>query len=175
MGVDYVYSGDGGAVAVLTFFIIYGVIILASLLIGVAYYVVTAFAFMSLYRKVGIKPWIAWVPYYNYWVWLELGGQRGWLALLSVVPYGGIVTLVFLGIGSYRTGIAFRRDGSYVVLALLLPFVWAFILGGRNSVYEPELITARGYPPPLAGRGSVVANYATAAHRPPRFAAPPAA
>ncbi|MES2171212.1 MAG: DUF5684 domain-containing protein [Actinomycetota bacterium] len=163
---------DGAGFAAL-FVLIYGIIIGISVLFVIAVYVVTAFAFMSLYRKVGIKPWIAWVPFYNYWVWLELGGQPGWIALLSIVPYGNIVTLVFLGIGSHRTGVAFRKGGGYVALAVLLPFVWAFLLGSRNEVYDPSLITAAGYPPPRAGYGSVVPNYANVDYLPPT--APPTA
>jgi Family of unknown function (DUF5684) len=94
------------------------------------------------------------VPVYSTWKWLEIGGQKGWFALLSLIPYGGIVAAVFLYIGMYRSGIAFRKDGGFLVLGIFLPFVWAFILGGSQSVYEPERITAAGYPPPLAGYGS---------------------
>jgi hypothetical protein len=168
---DYGYD-DGSQYAGLTF-LIFGLVWGFAFLFAAAIYVVTAFAFMSLYRKVGIKPWIAWVPFYNYWVWLELGGQPGWISLLTIVPYGSIVTLVFLGIGSHRTGIAFRKEGGYVALAVLFPFIWAFILGSKDQVYDPALITAAGYPPPRAGYGSVVPNYANIDYVPP--AAPPAA
>jgi hypothetical protein len=169
-------DGSGAAAGVfLAIFIIYGLVIIGTLLFALAWYVVTAFAFMSFFRKVGVKPWIAWVPFYSQWVWLEVGGQRGWLALLSIIPYGNIVTLVFLGIGSHRTGIAFRKESGYVVLAVLLPFVWAFILGGKDSIYEPALITAAGHPPPLAGFGSVVPNYANADYQAPPPYTPPAA
>jgi hypothetical protein len=172
---DYGY-GDGSQYAALTFLII-GIVYGVIFLVVIAVYVVTAFAFMSLYRKVGIKPWIAWVPFYNYWVWLELGGQPGWLALLSIIPYGGIVTVVFIGIGAHRTGKAFGKDGGYVALAVLLPFVWAFILGSRNEVYDPSRITAAGFPPPLAGYGSSKPNFANVDYVPPTAppAAPPAA
>jgi hypothetical protein len=158
--------GDGSQYAGVAFLII-GLVWGVTLLFAAAIYVLTAFAFMSLYRKVGIKPWIAWVPFYNFWVWLELGGQPGWIALLSIVPYGSIVTLVFLGIGAHRTGIAFRKEGGYVALAVLFPYIWAFILGSRHEVYDPALITAAGYPPPRAGYGSVVPNFANVDYVPP--------
>ena len=86
-----------------------------------------------------------------------MGGQKGWLSLLVLIPYAGIVTSIFLYIGMYRTGFAFRKDGSFVVLGIFLPFVWAFMLGSRDSVYQPELITQAGFPPPLAGYGSAAA------------------
>ncbi|MET4781901.1 DUF5684 domain-containing protein [Glaciihabitans sp. UYNi722] len=155
------------------YFAIIGVIIVISIVIAAAYYVVMAIALSTFFRKVGVKPWIAWVPFYNNWVWLEVGGQRGWLSLLSIVPYGGIVSAVFLYIGMYRSGIAFRKHGGYVVLGIFLPFVWAFILGSRAEVYQPELITAAGFPPPLAGYGSVAFNYASTEQPAPGYGTQP--
>jgi len=137
--------------------LIYVVAAVFALLVFVAVYVVTALALMQFFRKVGVEPWIAWVPVYAHWKWLEVGGQPGALSLLVLVPYAGIVTSVFLAIGMYRTGIAFRKDPSWVVLGIFLPWVWLFLLGRQSEVYQPELITAAGYPPPRAGYGSVPA------------------
>ena len=139
------------------FLLIYVAIFVFCLLVFVAVYVVTAIALMQFFRKVGVEPWAAWVPIYAYWKWLEVGGQPGALSLLVLVPYAGIVTSVFLAIGMYRSGIAFRKDASWVVLGIFLPWVWLFLLGWQGEVYQPELITAAGYPPPRAGFGSVPA------------------
>jgi vacuolar-type H+-ATPase subunit I/STV1 len=155
------YSGDPGLLIAAYFSIFFGVIVF-SLLVGLAAYVVTALSLMSFFRKVGVRPWIAWVPVYNNWVWLEVGGQRGWLSLLSIIPYGGTISAIFLYIGMYRSGLAFGKTGGFLVLGIFLPFVWAFILGSRAEVYRPELITAAGYGLPLAGYGSVGYNYANA-------------
>ena len=132
-----------------------------TLLIVAALWVLMGFALMALFRKVGIKPWVAWVPVYRTWVWLELGGQPGWLSLLSLAGLG-TVTSVFLYIGMYRTGLAFRRDGGFLVIGIFFPYVWAFILGGRAAVYEPALLAWHRQPPPRAGYGSVVPNPANA-------------
>jgi hypothetical protein len=147
MDYDY-YDYSGPVFAILAVF--YGVMILFL----IAYYVVLAIALMSFFRKVGVEPWIAWVPIYNNWKWLEVGGQQGWLALLALIPYGGVVSAVFLYIGMYRTGRAFGKDGAFLVLGIFLPFVWAFILGGAKEVYRPETFASYGWPPPLAGYGS---------------------
>ena len=145
------YDYDSTVAAFVT---IYAIIIVGSLLFALAIYVVTAIALMGFFRKVGVEPWIGWVPIYNTWKWLEVGGQNGWLALIALIPYGSIVTSVFLCIGMYRTGRAFGKDGAFVVLGIFLPFVWAFILGGKDEVYRPETFAAYGWPPPLAGFGS---------------------
>jgi hypothetical protein len=119
-----------------------------------AFYVVMSLALSKLFAKVGIEPWIAWVPFYSTWKWLELGGFAGWIALLSLIPYGSIVTSVFLYIGMYRTGLAFRKSGEYLILGIFLPFVWAFLLARPQESYDPELIVRAGYGRPLAGFGS---------------------
>ena len=129
------------------------VIFIFVVLVGT--YVLMAATLMRFFRKVGIEPWIAWVPFYSTWKWLEVGGLKGSYALLSLIPYGSIATSVLLYIGMHRTGIAFRRDAGFLVLGIFLPFVWAYILGDEREVYEPQRIVAAGYPPPLAGYGSV--------------------
>lgn len=163
-------SALGGLIAglIVTMFVGFYVVIL------VGTYVLMALAMTSFFRKVGVETWIAWVPIYNYWKWLEVGGQPGWLSVLAVVPYAGVVTAVFLAIGAYRTGIAFRKDSSWVVLAIFLPFVWLFLLGRSSEVYDPALITAAGYPPPLAGYGAVQRQVAPPSSSPPPTAPPPA-
>jgi hypothetical protein len=138
--------------AVLIFLVVYAIIIAVGLIIS---YLLTAITLAMFFRKVGVNPGIAWVPIYNYWRWLEVGGHNGQLAVLMLVPYAGIVTRIFLYIGMYRTGIAFGKDSSWVVLGIFLPFVWCILLGRPNEVYRPEWITARGYPPPRAGFGAV--------------------
>jgi hypothetical protein len=153
-------SGDAQAAAFFTeFLIIYLSILGAVLVLGLIVYVLNGFAFMKLFRKVGVEPWAAWVPVFNIWRILELGGQPGWLAVILFVPYGSLVTVVFECIGAYKTGVAFRKGGEWVVLFYFLPFVWAWLLASDDLAYEPELITQRGYKPPLVGYGSARGPY----------------
>src|ERR1700712_3266849 len=120
---DNNYDGSYGYIIA-----IYIVVGLFTLVLAAAFYVLMSIALSRFFRKVGVEPWIAWVPIYNNWKWLEVGGQQGWLSLLSLIPYGSIATSVFLYIGMYRTGFAFRKDGGFLVLGIFLPFVWAFVL-----------------------------------------------
>jgi hypothetical protein len=160
--------GNGQALAIIVG--IYLVITGIFVVIAIAVYVLNGFAFMRLFRKTGVEPWAAWVPVFNNWRVLELGGMQGWFSLLSLVPYAGIVSAVFIAIANYRTGLAFRKTGGFVVLAIFLPFVWAFVLSSDNELYEPGLITAAGYPPPKVGFGAP--QYSPTASNPPP---PPAA
>ncbi|HEV7741568.1 MAG TPA: DUF5684 domain-containing protein [Pseudolysinimonas sp.] len=148
----YPTGGDtaAGVMVIILFYLAVTVVVLAIA------YVLTGVTLMMFFRKVGVNPAIAWVPIYNHWKWLEVGGQNGAFALLSLIPYGGIVTTVFLAIGMHRSGIAFRKDSAWVVLGIFVPWLWCILLSGRDEVYDPSLITAAGYPPPRAGYGAVV-------------------
>lgn len=149
------YDPNGFALGI--FIVAYLATLLVVLVVAVVFYVVMALTLSRFFAKVGVEPWIAWVPFYSTWKWLEVGGFAGWIALLSLIPYGGIVTSVFLYIGMYRSGIAFRKDSSWVVLGIFLPFVWAFLLARPEEEYDPELIVQAGFPRPLAGFGSAPA------------------
>ena len=138
----------------LPFWIALGVFMLVWFVVIAGIYVLVAIALSRFFAKVGVRPALAWIPVYRYWLWLEVGGQPGVAALAAFVPGGSIVAVVFLAIGMHRTGIAFRREPAFLVLGILLPVVWLFILGSRDAVYEPRLITEAGYPPPLVGHGS---------------------
>ena len=164
MGNGYGGAGDNGYDASISaaFIAIAIVFVAVELIVIVALYVVNSIAFMRLFRRTGVEPWAAWVPVFYYWRLLELGGQPGWLSLLSFVPFGSYVTTVFLCLGAYRTGIGFRKTGGWVVLFIFLPFVWAFMLSGRTEVYQPDLIRQAGYGPPLVGYGSARGPYVPA-------------
>jgi len=149
------YSNDNS----LGFLGIFAAVYLAAfglaLAFAVAYWALFSFALSRFFAKVGVEPWAAWVPVYQYWKWLEVGGFPGLISLLYLIPGARIAAEVCLYIGMYRSGIAFKKDPAFVILGIFLPFVWAFILAGDSKTYEPELISKAGFPAPLAGFGSV--------------------
>lgn len=51
-----------------------------------ALYAVNSWLLGSLYRKVGIATWKAWVPVYQLWPFFELGGFRGAWSLTALLP-----------------------------------------------------------------------------------------
>jgi hypothetical protein len=143
--------GNDTAAGVLVILAVYGVFVAVVLLIS---YLLTAATLMLLFRKVGIAPGLAWIPVYNHWKWLELGGQPGALALLRLTP-AAVVAWVFQVLGMHRTGIAFGKESGWLVLGIFLPWLWCILLSSRDETYDPSLIVAAGYPPPRAGIGAV--------------------
>jgi hypothetical protein len=117
-------------------------------------YLLTAVPLAGLFRKTGVEPWKAWVPVLNTYTWLRLGGQNGNWAWASLVPYGSVVTSVFLYVGMHRTGRAFGKGTGFLVLGIFLPWVWLLILGFGRAEYRPHTLAVEGYGPPLVGDGA---------------------
>ncbi len=144
-------TAAGVMVIILAYLVFIGVVLLIT-------YLLTAITLMMFFRKVGVKPGLAWVPVYNHWKWLEVGSQPGAISLLQLVPGAAIVTTVFLIIGMHRTGIAFGKDAGWLVLGIFLPWLWCILISQPSEQYRPERLAAAGYPPPLAGIGSADAQ-----------------
>lgn len=143
-------AATGGLIAI--FAVLYVGILIMAVAIG---YVLQAIGYMQLFKRVGVEPHIAWIPFYNTWKFLEVGSQPGWIALLGLVPLGAYVQIVFVAIAQYRVGISFGKDAGWVVLGVFAPWLWGIILGSGTAPYDPRRLQAFGYPPPSAGYGSV--------------------
>ena len=179
-GYDNYTSSD---VALQTALLVWGITLAATVVFAVVIYLLTAIPLAALFRKTGVESWKAWVPFYSTYTWLRLGGQNGRWVWLALVPYGSTVTGILLYIGMYRTGKAFAKETGFLILGILLPWVWLFILGFGRDQYRPELIAAAGLPGPLEGHGAPAAadgitvplHYGAAVYPPPAPPAPPTA
>ena len=105
-------------------------------------YVVVSLSLMRIFKKAGVKPWIAWVPFYNNWKMLEIGGQQGFWAILAIIPVVNIVSAVFMYIAMYHIGKKLDKDGAFVLLAIFLPIVWFIWLAVDKSKWNDEASTA---------------------------------
>jgi hypothetical protein len=140
-------NGDPAALAAV--FIVFGVV-------GIIAYVVNAVFLGMIFKKAGVESWKAWVPVYNVWVMLELGGQKGWLSLLlllSWIPVLGfvaaVVSAVFTAIAAYKIGLGFGKEGVFVLLYIFLPIVWLIWLAvDKTAVWKQSAAVA-----PQAGNG----------------------
>ena len=112
-----------------------GIIIFALIgaLIG---YVINSFLLGRIFKKAGVEQWKAWVPIYNAWVTFELGNQKGWVALLFLVPVVNIIALVFYFIAAYHIGLKLGKEGVFVLLAIFLPIVWLAWLAFDKSTWK---------------------------------------
>jgi len=89
----------GGALGGL--FIALGIL---ALFIGIAVYIYTAFAWMKIARESKHKyPWLAWIPFANISMILQLGGFHWALVFLLLIPIlGWLAVLVLFIISNWR-------------------------------------------------------------------------
>ena len=144
-----------------------GLAILASfmlffVLLTVGIYIVNSLCLMKIFKKAGAPGWAAWVPVFNTWKTLEIGGQQGFWAILSLIPVVNIVSAVMLYIAQYHIGLKLGKGGAFILLALFFPIVWLIWLAVDKSVWNdsaspaPSLhqddatIVAQSTPEPVA-------------------------
>ena len=114
-------------------------IVLFTLLISLASYIVTAIFLGKIFKKAGIASWIAWVPFYNTWKLLEIGGQPGFWSVLAIVPIVNYVSAVFMYIAMYNIGLKLGKSGAFVLLAIFIPIVWIIWLAVDKSTWNETL------------------------------------
>lgn len=102
----------------------------------VATYVVSALLLSRIFTKAGIEGWKAWVPFYNNWTLLEMGGQKGYWAVLAIIPIVNIASMVFMYIAMYNIGLKFGKEGAFILWAIFVPLVWYIWLAVDQSKWE---------------------------------------
>lgn len=110
--------------------------VMAGIWIGLIAYVLSAIFLGMIFKKAGEPMWKAWVPIYNSWTLLQLGGQNGIWAVLALIPFVNIVAAVFMYIAMYYVGKNLGKSGTFVLLAIFLPIVWLIWLAVDNSTWK---------------------------------------
>jgi hypothetical protein len=114
-------------------------LIVITLIVAAISYVLAGLLLGSIFKKAGIASWIAWVPFYNQWKLLEMGGQPGFWSILTAVPIANYVAIVFLLIAMYNIGLKFGKSGTFVLFAIFLPIVWMIWLAVDRSTWNNAL------------------------------------
>lgn len=147
---DYSYGYDSydstllGIFGGFTFlFVILGIILLAAAIVGII-------ACWKLYVKAGKKGWESIVPFYSYWVLIEIAGLNWWWFLLIIAT--NIVSLLGIdGLSSiaslvstfasfncyYNIAKKFNKTTGTAVCAGIFSFIFIMIFGfSKNEVYD---------------------------------------
>lgn len=131
----YFNHNINNSVGITAVFMIVSVVFCLIIFIGV--YVFFSICLSRIFKKAGVKPWAAWVPFYNNWKFFEMGSFHGALSLLCLVPYAGsLACMILYWIAAYRIGLKFKKDGSFVLLSIFLIPVWLGILAFDKSTWS---------------------------------------
>lgn len=139
--VDAYYSGFWGAFIGAFLF---------TFIIGIAFYVVTCIFLNKIFEKAGVEgTWRAWVPIYNYMVFMKLGDMSPWLVLyglagtilLSWIGIGFIFSLALFVAGGFaasRIGMKLGQDPN-LVWAWIIPLIWMIIMGNKKTRWNLDV------------------------------------
>ena len=101
----------------------------------VIYVVIMVIAMWKIFEKAGVEGWKAVIPFYDVYVAYKIAWGSGWICLLLVVPVVGFVTAI---ITSYKMAKAFGHGIGYTLGLIVLPFVFAPVLGfGKDEYVGP--------------------------------------
>ena len=104
----------------------------------VVMYAIVSILLGRIFKKAGQPQWKAWVPVYNQWTLLQLGGKPGWWALVMLIPIVQIVGIVMLYISMYNIGLKLQKSGAFVLWAIFFPLVWYVWLAVDKSVWDDK-------------------------------------
>lgn len=111
----------GGLAALIIGFLVIAVIIVA------AFYIYFALAWMKIAKKKGYKnPWLAWIPFANIAMWLQLGGFHwAWIFLMLIPILGWAAIAVLFIIANWRVLEYLKYPGwlSLVLVLCIIPSV----------------------------------------------------
>jgi len=97
-----------------------GVVI--AILIMIAFYIYFAFAWMTIAKKLKYKrPWLAWIPFANMAMILQLGKFHwAWIFLVLIPVLGWIALLVLMIIATWRI-FEKRKYPGWFSLSMIIP------------------------------------------------------
>ena len=137
---SYSRSSNVDSVDVAAMMAIFAGFFMFFIIIFIAIYVINAYFLGRIFKKAGIESWIAWVPIYNNWKMLEIGGQQGYWAVIAFVPIVNIASAVFMIIAMFKIGKSLGKEDWFVLLAIFIPFLWLIWLAIDDSKWNGCLL-----------------------------------
>ncbi|MFS0706427.1 DUF5684 domain-containing protein, partial [Cellulomonas sp. 179-A 9B4 NHS] len=113
-------------------------------------------ALAALFRRLGAPTWKAWTPVVQEVELYERGGVPGWSALYLCVPVVQLWGLVLRGVAAHRIGRSLGRGAGATVLAVLLPPVWASVVGWTRTTRGATVEVATDAPAGDGVRGDTL-------------------
>ena len=108
----------------LIFLVVYGGFIVA--------YIVTCIGLYKSFTKAGRPGWWSFVPLFNYYHILKIGGHSGWWVLTIPIPLVNVVTALW---ATYHFAKAYGKGVIFTLGLLLLPIIFFPVLGFDKSQY----------------------------------------
>jgi len=117
-------EGVGGFFAGGALGFLFGAVLVLGIIIAIGLYVYGALAWQTIARKLKYdKPWLAWIPFANVAMMLQLGNFHWAYVFLILIPVlGWIALLVLIIIANWRT-FEKRNHPGWIALSQIIPKV----------------------------------------------------
>lgn len=135
------------------------VFIVFIIILSLVLYIVESIFLSKVFKKAGVPGYIAWIPVWNYWQIFELGGQKGYLSLLSfasifissiaqqfgegaylgvsfIAGVASIAGLVFYIMAMINIGRNFGKPDFFVLVGVFFNPIWLGILAFDKSTWQ---------------------------------------
>ena len=132
-----------------------GGMLVVTILISVAMYVLQIIGWWKLFTKAGEAGWKSLIPLYNLYVICKIScaAKYFWYLLLTAIASGifsaiggtiggllvgvcSILSLVLFIMVNYKLAKAYGHDGGYTLGLLFFPWLFILILGFGSSAYQ---------------------------------------
>jgi hypothetical protein len=110
-----------------------------SWVIYVAITVLIVAGWWMVFTKANEEGWKAIIPFYNIYVLLRIVGREGWWLILFLIPIVNVVVWIIVSLDLAKS---FGRSGAFAVGLILLPFIFAPILGFGSATYQGPAATS---------------------------------
>ncbi len=119
------------------------ILVLVFLSFAIIAYAFGAIFLGKVFKKAGVSPVIAWIPVYNNWKMLEIGGQQGFWVLLYFIPFINIVPVVFTIMAVHNINKKLGFDTLMTLLAVFFSYIWIVVAGVTKNPWNDSLGSPR--------------------------------
>ena len=101
-------------------------LIVATSVTVLVVWAIMAVAGWKIFEKAGVEGWKALIPFYNNYLFLEIGGYNGWLFVLIFVPYvGSLVVAILMALGLAKN---FGKSVMFAIFGLLIFSIVGYLM-----------------------------------------------
>ncbi len=111
------------------------------MLLSILFFITSAAGLWTIFEKAGYQGWKAIVPFYNFYIWLQIIKKPLWWYIFIIFPYINVFTLLLMVVETLK---CFKKDGlGEQALGVLFPFFFLPYLGfsPQEKYTDPDQIT----------------------------------
>jgi len=116
-------------------------------IVAMAFVLLLIICLWKIFTKAGKEGWAAIIPFFNYYVMLQIVGRPGWWLLLYLIPCVNIIVHIMVTIDLAKS---FGKDTGFALGMIFLPFIFYPILAFGDATYKGPSVV-----PPMSGGTTV--------------------